>query len=51
MEYIEVKTTKKFGRGVYAKRNIPKDAVIEFAPLIVLDEGDKKIVRESNLFV
>ena len=48
---IEVKRTKKFGRGVFATQAIKKETEIERAPLIVLDKKDTDMVRDSNVLV
>jgi SET domain-containing protein len=48
---IEIRKSNKFGRGVFAAQTIAKDTVIERAPLIVLDEADTKMVRDSNVLV
>ncbi len=48
---IEVRQTDRFGRGVFAAHPIDKDIVIEHAPLIVLDENDTALVRDSNVLV
>lgn len=48
---IKVQTTPRFGRGVFATQDIGQDVIIERAPLIVLDEADTKMVRDSNVLV
>lgn len=48
---IKVRRTEKFGRGVFATQAIRKNTVVERAPLIVLDEADTKMVRDSNVLV
>jgi SET domain-containing protein len=39
-EYIEVKRVKGKGRGVFARKLIPKNTIFERAPLLVLKEGE-----------
>lgn len=46
MKNIYVKSTNKKGRGVFAKRNLPKGTIIEIAPVIVLPKTDS--VWEHN---
>lgn len=46
--YID-KAGKK-GRGVFTKNAIPPDTVIEIAPVIVLNEKDRKQVEKTKLF-
>ena len=48
---IKVRRTDKFGRGVFATQAIRKNTIVERAPLIVLDEADTKMVRDSNVLV
>jgi SET domain-containing protein len=48
---IEIRNVEKFGRGVFATQSIAKDTIIELAPLIVLDDADTKMVRDSNVLV
>jgi SET domain-containing protein len=43
---ITVKTTKKFGRGVYAKTRIRRGAIIERSPLVILPKNE---VDETEL--
>lgn len=33
---LEVRKTKKFGRGLYAKRNIKKGEIVERSPVVVI---------------
>ncbi|MES2646410.1 MAG: SET domain-containing protein-lysine N-methyltransferase [Bacteroidota bacterium] len=46
--YID-KAGKK-GRGVYTEKAIPANTVIEIAPVIILNEKDRKQVEETKLF-
>jgi len=39
-EYIEVKRVKRKGRGVFARKFIPKDTIFERAPLLVLKAAE-----------
>jgi len=40
---IEVKQSQIHGRGVFAKRAIPSNSVIEVAPLIIFNRLDVKV--------
>lgn len=46
---INIKTTKKYGRGVYAAKDIPKGRVIEVCEILILSEKDTKIVNKTDL--
>lgn len=46
--YID-KAGKK-GKGVFTKKAIPAHTVIEIAPVIVLNEKDRKTVEKTKLF-
>ena len=47
---LEIQSTHKRGRGVFASANIKKDTVIEISPVIVLTEKERKIVEKTILF-
>lgn len=46
--YID-KAGKK-GKGVYTEKSIPANTIIEVAPVIILNEKDRKQVEETKLF-
>jgi len=48
-----IKNTKKYGRGLYAQRNIKKGEVIERSPVISISkkEGDDTIKTVFNFYV
>ncbi|AHF06539.1 SET domain-containing protein [Desulfitobacterium metallireducens] len=49
MQKTTMKTTEKYGRGIFASRNIKKDEFIEEAPVIVLPENEWKLMKKSIL--
>lgn len=47
-ELIEIKfVTPKIGRGVFAKKDIPKDTVIEIADTILIPYSDYEMLKET----
>ena len=42
-----MKNTEKYGRGIYATRNIKKDEFIEEAPVIIIPRVEWKLMEES----
>lgn len=46
---IEVRRTEDKGRGVFATCAIPADTIIEIAPVIVMDEHDRKLLDQTRL--
>jgi SET domain-containing protein len=40
----------KKGKGVFTKKAIPANTIIETAPVIILDANDRKHVEETKLF-
>lgn len=38
------------GRGVFTSRPIPRGKIIELAPLIILNEHDSSLIKESSLY-
>lgn len=46
---IQIKITKKYGRGCYASKNIKKGQVIETCELLVLTKEDTKKVNNTDL--
>lgn len=49
MRLIIMKNTEKYGRGIFAIRNIKKDEFIEEAPVIVIPKTEWKLMRKSIL--
>jgi len=47
---LEIKSSPKRGRGVFATADIKKGTVIEISPVIVLSEKERKIVEQTLLF-
>lgn len=45
MEPISVRNTKKYGRGIFADRNIKNDEFIEEAPVIIIPKIEWKRMR------
>lgn len=37
------------GRGVFTSEFIPKDSIIELAPIIILNNADTKLIHETKL--
>ncbi len=46
---VIVAKTKNKGRGVLAKKNIAADTKIEIAPVIILPQGDRKLLDQTLL--
>ena len=46
---IIMKDTEKYGRGIFATRNIKKGEFIEDAPVIVIPKTEWKLMRKSIL--
>lgn len=49
MSAIIIKNTEKYGRGIFAIRNINQGEFIEEAPVIVISKTEWKQMRESIL--
>ena len=49
MRPIIMKNTEKYGRGIFAIRNIKKGEFIEDAPVIVIPKTEWKLMRKSIL--
>ncbi len=49
MRPIVMKNTEKYGRGIFAIRNIKKGEFIEDAPVIVIPKTEWKLMRKSIL--
>lgn len=48
--FIEIKTTKEKGLGVFATQSIEKHTLIEVSPVIVLSPEDTKTIDKTHLF-
>lgn len=46
---IFIKKTKKYGRGVYAAKDITKGTVMEICEVLVLSQNDTKLVNKTDL--
>ncbi|MGE8078970.1 SET domain-containing protein [Peribacillus loiseleuriae] len=46
---IVMRNTGKYGRGIFANRNIKNDELIEEAPVIVIPKKEWKLMRDSVL--
>lgn len=46
---VNIKTTKKYGRGLYASKNLKKGQVIEVCELLVLSQIDTIRVDKTDL--
>ncbi|WP_274310032.1 SET domain-containing protein [Solibacillus daqui] len=46
---ICIKDTGKYGKGIYATRDIKKDELIEVSPVIILPKGDWKYLKKTSL--
>jgi SET domain-containing protein len=49
MSNVIIKNTKKYGRGLYAARNLDKGEVVEIAPVVVLSQADSRIIGITKL--
>lgn len=49
-EGIEIKQSHLHGRGVFASRSFKPGAVIETAPVILLQQSDKDFLEATSLF-
>ncbi len=47
--YLLVAVTENMGRGVFTKKYIPADTVIEVAPVIVMEASDRKLLDQTLL--
>ncbi len=47
--YIYIDTTVKKGRGVFTNESIPRGAVVEIAPVIVMDKADRVFLDKTLL--
>jgi SET domain-containing protein len=46
---IKIKTSRKYGRGLYAKRKIPKNTVVEISPVIIVKDKDRRRLSKTKL--
>jgi SET domain-containing protein len=47
--YLFIAHTEKMGRGVFTKKEIPANTIIEVAPVIVMNSDDRKLVDQTLL--
>lgn len=47
--YLFIAYTEKMGRGVFTKKEIPANTVIEVAPVIVMSKDDRKLIDQTLL--
>lgn len=47
--YLFIAHTEKMGRGVFTKKEIPANTVIEVAPVIVMDKNDRSLIDQTLL--
>ena len=47
---VEIKSSPKRGRGVFATANIKQGTVLEVSPVIVLSEKERKTIEKTLLF-
>ncbi|MCK1985807.1 MULTISPECIES: SET domain-containing protein [Peribacillus] len=47
---ICIKNTGKYGRGIYAVRDIKKDELIEASPVIISPKSEWKYLKKTSLF-
>ena len=50
IEGLYIDKAGKKGKGVFTENDIPANTVIELAPVIILNEADRKKVEETKLF-
>lgn len=49
MKLIELRVTKKYGRGIYAAKNLRKGTIVEVSPLVLFNNHDIKYGKETIL--
>ncbi len=49
LPFIKIKKTKEKGLGVFTNEDIPKNTLIEIAPVIVLTKKEKTIIHNTQL--
>ena len=47
--YLYVDTTDKMGRGVFTRKEIPADTVIEISPVIVMNHAERLLLDKTLL--
>ena len=47
--YLYIDTTKTMGRGVFTRKPIPADTVIEISPVIVMSKEDRILLDKTLL--
>ena len=47
--YLFIAHTEKIGRGVFTKKEIPANTIIEVAPVIVMNSDDRKLIDQTLL--
>ena len=47
--YLFIAHTEKMGRGVFTKKEIPANSIIEVTPVIVMSNDDRKLVDQTLL--
>ena len=47
--FLFIGDSAKKGRGVFTSRNIPEHTIIEIAPVIVMSDGDRKLIDQTLL--
>src|SRR5436190_9612037 len=46
---LYVAATEKMGRGIFTKKDIPADTVIEISPVIVMSQADRLLLDKTLL--
>ena len=46
---LYVDTTLKMGRGVFTKKTIPAETIVEVSPVIVMSAEDRKLLDQTPL--
>ena len=49
LPWLYIKKTKKRGRGVYTKQDIPADTLVELAPVIVMSAAEREMIDQTLL--
>jgi SET domain-containing protein len=47
--FLFIGNSVKKGRGVFTSKNIPENTVIEISPVIVMNNGDRKLIDQTLL--
>lgn len=47
--YLFIAHTEKMGRGVFTKKDIAANTIIEVAPVIVMNNDDRKLIDQTLL--